>query len=157
MTIWRACGALLVTFTENQSRDADRSSVGRWGGAWKDNELRLSADYLASGTYSEAVNFYATLQANRELAKASSVWGLEQFPAEGQQWNCNQCFKWLLYCKILHRVPQQKYLNTRGLFLCRYQILQGILHGDAKFSREFCMGMPNSLGNFAWDAKFPVQ
>ena len=30
---------------------------------------------------------------------------------------------------------------------------------DAKnFSREFCMGMPKtSLGNFAWDAKFPVQ
>ena len=24
------------------------------------------------------------------------------------------------------------------------------LHGDAKFSREFCTGMPNSLGNFAW-------
>ena len=25
-----------------------------------------------------------------------------------------------------------------------------ILHGDAKFSREFYMGVPNSLGNFAW-------
>ena len=24
------------------------------------------------------------------------------------------------------------------------------LHGDAKFFQEFCMGMPNSLGNFAW-------
>ena len=24
------------------------------------------------------------------------------------------------------------------------------LHGDAKFSRELCMGMPNSLGNSAW-------
>ena len=24
------------------------------------------------------------------------------------------------------------------------------LHGDAKFSREFCIGVPNSLGNFAW-------
>ena len=24
------------------------------------------------------------------------------------------------------------------------------LHGDAKFSRELCMGIPNSLGNFAW-------
>ena len=23
------------------------------------------------------------------------------------------------------------------------------LHEDAKFSREFCMGIPNSLGNFA--------
>ena len=34
---------------------------------------------------------------------------------------------------------------------------QGILHGDANFSREFCMGMANSLGNFAWNAKFPVQ
>ena len=39
------------------------------------------------------------------------------------------------------------------------------LHGDAKFSREFCMGIPNSSGNFAWgcqipfllgDARFPV-
>ena len=25
-----------------------------------------------------------------------------------------------------------------------------ILRGDAKLSREFCMGIPNSLGNFAW-------
>ena len=24
------------------------------------------------------------------------------------------------------------------------------LHGDAKFSWEFCLGMPNSLGDFAW-------
>ena len=24
------------------------------------------------------------------------------------------------------------------------------LHGDAKFSKEFCMGMPDSLENFAW-------
>ena len=40
----------------------------------KDSKLRPSADYLANGTYPEAVNFYATLQVNRELAKASSVW-----------------------------------------------------------------------------------
>ena len=28
-------------------------------------------------------------------------------------------------------------------------------HGDAKFSREFCMGMPNSVGNFEWGRQFP--
>ena len=31
----------------------------------------------------------------------------------------------------------------------------GILDGDAKFSREFCMGISNSLKNLA--AIFPVQ
>ena len=31
----------------------------------------------------------------------------------------------------------------------------GILHGDAKFSREFCIGIPNSLGNFAWGCQIP--
>ena len=30
--------------------------------------------YLANGTYPEAMNFYATLQGNRELAKALSLW-----------------------------------------------------------------------------------
>ena len=25
---------------------------------------------------------------------------LEQFPAEGEQWNCNKCFKWLFYCIV---------------------------------------------------------
>ena len=29
---------------------------------------------------------------------------------------------------------------------CRYMSW----HGDAKFSREFCMGIPNSLEEFAW-------
>ena len=33
----------------------------------------------------------------------------------------------------------------------------GILHGDDKFSREFCMGIPNSLGNFAWGSEFDVR
>ena len=37
------------------------AQIERWGGEWKDNELRRSADYLANGTYPEAVNFYATL------------------------------------------------------------------------------------------------
>ena len=78
VTIWRACDVLLVTFTENQNHgglcNADRSSVGPWDGAWKDNELWRSADYSTNGNYPEAVNFYATLQVNRELAKASSVW-----------------------------------------------------------------------------------
>ena len=45
----------------------------------KDNELRQSAYYLANGTYPEAVNFYATVQVNRELAKASSVCVLSNF------------------------------------------------------------------------------
>ena len=44
------------------------------------------------------------------------------------------------------------------------QIFEGILHGDSKFSREFCMGIqifegilhgdPNFRGNFAWGSKF---
>ena len=29
------------------------------------------------------------------------------------------------------------------------------LHGDAKFSREFRIGMPSFLGNFAWGCQIP--
>ena len=81
---------------------------------------------------------------------------LEQFPAEGEQWNCNK--KWLLYCSL-------KYKGAITEVILEW--LECYLHRDAKFSREFCMRMPNSLGNFAWgfqipkgimleDAKFPV-
>ena len=31
------------------------------------------------------------------------------------------------------------------------------MNGDAKFSRELCMGMPNSLGNFAWGCQIPCS
>ena len=31
------------------------------------------------------------------------------------------------------------------------------MNGDAKFSRELCMGMPNSLGNFAWGRQIPCS
>ena len=43
------------------------------------------------------------------------------------------------------------------IFAWRCQILLGILHGDAKFSREFYMGIPNSLGNFAWGCQIPCS
>ena len=32
---------------------------------------------------------------------------------------------------------------------------RGILHRGFEFSREFCMGIPNSLGNFAWGCQIP--
>ena len=31
------------------------------------------------------------------------------------------------------------------------------MNGDTKFSRELCMGMPNSLGNFAWGRQIPCS
>ena len=31
------------------------------------------------------------------------------------------------------------------------------MNGDAKFSRELCMGMPNSLGNFACGRQIPCS
>ena len=72
--------------------------------------------------------------------------GLEIFPAEGEQWNCNQCFS-ACCIVILHKgaiieVILVYELNAREFF-----------HGDAKFSREFGMGMPNSLGDFAWGCR----
>ena len=38
------------------------------------NRTTTKCDYLANSAYPEAANFYATLQVNRELMKASSVW-----------------------------------------------------------------------------------
>ena len=68
---------------------------------------------------------------------------LEQFPAEGEQWDCNtgKCFKRLLCFVFLH---------NRSDF-CRYMSW----HGDAKFSREFCMEIPNYLGKFACGCQIP--
>ena len=88
--------------------------------------------------------------------------GLEQFPVEGEQWNC---FNVSSDCRIVflhkgaitevilvHDLNAREFLHgdakfSRG-FVWGCQTLQGIWHGDAKINslREFCiMGMPTSL------------
>ena len=69
--------------------------------------------------------------------------------AEGEQWNCNKCFQVIVV--FLPKGAITEVILVYDLNAIKY------LHGDAKFSREFCMGisnscmgMPNSLANFAW-------
>ena len=81
------------------------------------------------------MNFYATLQVK--------CVGLGQFPPEGQQWNCNQCFKCCIV--ILHKGAITEMILIYDLNA------RDFLHGDAKSSRNFAS---NSLGNFAWGTIF---
>ena len=61
VTIWRACGALPVTFTEKQNHgrlcSEDLSSVSWWGEAWRDKELRRSAG-LPNQPYQPCLNVF---------------------------------------------------------------------------------------------------
>ena len=61
--------------------------------------------------------------------------------AEGEQWNCNVSSD---YCILTCKGAITEVILVYDLNAIKY------LHGDAKFSREFCIGVPNSLGNFAW-------
>ena len=66
--------------------------------------------------------------------------GLEQFPAKGTVINVSSaCCIVILHKGAITEVILVYDLNARDFF-----------HGDAKFSRECCMGVPNSPGNFAW-------
>ena len=79
------------------------------------------------------MNFYATLQVNRALAKTLNVWVLSNFQQKANNGTVNNvstaCCIVILHKDVITEVIVVYDLNARNFF-----------RGDAKFSRNFAGG-----------------